>query len=111
MGEMLPYLPSLDGVSMNAASGWSLQLQRDPPDHELVVTRVGDVIDIRCSEQVVRDISVDVAGAGAPFDRCRDTVDAADQLLRECELINIMVSFQFNDTQFLRKAVLTCELL
>lgn len=92
MGWMLPYFPSLNGVNMSVGSLLICVCGRSSPDHELVITGVGDVVDVRSSEQIVRNIGVNVAGAGAPSDRSRDTVDAADQLLRECELIGTMVS-------------------
>jgi len=85
MGWIEPYLPSLESVSIGAEAD---AVGHDLPDHELVVARVGDMVDVRSSEEIVRNISVDVARAGAPSNVGRDAVDAADQLLVEGELLS-----------------------
>lgn len=53
------------------------------PNHELVVTAVGDVVDIGGREEIVGDIGVDVGVAVGPRDRGGNAADLADQLLVE----------------------------
>ena len=51
------------------------------PGHELVVTAVGDVVDVGGREQVVGHVGVDAGVAVAPLHRGRDGGDGRDVLL------------------------------
>lgn len=53
------------------------------PDHELVVARVGDVVDVGGGEEVVADVGADVARVVGPADGRRDAADLADELFVE----------------------------
>ena len=61
----------------------------DLPDHELVVAAVGDMVDVRRSEEVVRDIGIDVGVVVAPLDGGRDGGDIADEFFIQ---VNLRVS-------------------
>lgn len=62
------------------------------PDHELIVTTVGNMIDIRCREEVIRNIGNDVAIAIAPLHRGRNALQIADKLLGEATQLRIGIA-------------------
>lgn len=62
------------------------------PDHELIVTTVGNMVDIRCREEIIRDIGNDVAIAIAPLHRGRNALQIADVPLVEATQLRIGIA-------------------
>ena len=64
------------------------------PDHQLVITTVSHVVDIRSREQIVRNIGVDAGVGVAPDCRRLELVDIADQRLGQ-EIVAVGVALDF----------------
>lgn len=57
----------------------------DEPEHELIITTIGDMVYISGGEQIVRHVRSDISIAIAPFRIGRDALDLADQHLGELD--------------------------